>query len=88
MQKTHGDYGLRLRDLSTHEERGDNAVQKVSRPMNTEITFKSPTQAEIDRHVARAHQLRSNALAAIFRAGLARLRALFGPKTQPTQASA
>lgn len=88
MQKMHGDYGLRLPDLSTHEGRGDNAVQKVSRLMTTEITFKSPTQAEIDRHIVRAHQLRSNALAALFRAGFARLRGFFGPKTRPTQASA
>lgn len=45
--------------------------------MSTQVYFVTPTQAEVDRHIARARQMRSDYIAQMGKSGLARLRDVF-----------
>lgn len=46
-------------------------------PMSTQVYFVTPTQAEVDRHIAQARQMRSDYIAQMVKSGLARLRDVF-----------
>ena len=56
--------------------------------MNTHISFEAPTQADVDRYVAEAHQIRSEFLARSIKSGMAKVRALFSHKISTTKATA
>lgn len=54
--------------------------------MNTTLTFKTPTRTDVEYHIARARQMRSEYMAASVKSGLRRLRTIFAPtygKTKP-----
>ena len=57
-------------------------------PMSTRVSFKKPTLAEVDRHIARARQLRSEYLSQLIKSGLARLRDVFPKDRSLGEASA
>ena len=57
-------------------------------PMNSQVSFETPTQAEVDRFIAQAHQMRSDYIARLFKSGFARLRDVFPKKRNLGQASA
>ena len=49
-------------------------------PMNSQVPFDTPTQAEVDRFIAQAHQMRSEYFAQLFKSGFARFRGVFSKK--------
>lgn len=65
----------------TCEGHGDDAVQYERNKMTTQKSFETPDQAEIERHIARAQQMRSAYLAQSAKSGWAAVRSLFTPKS-------
>jgi len=57
-------------------------------PMNSQVSFQTPKQAEIDMFIAQAHQMRSEYIARLFKSGFNRLSYLFAKKRSLGQASA
>ena len=57
-------------------------------PMNSQVSFQTPTAADVDRLIAQAHQMRSDFIAQSVRAGLARLRDIFPKNALGGKASA
>lgn len=57
-------------------------------PMNTQVSFETPTQAEVDRFIAKAHQMRSEYIVRLFKSGFTRLRDVFPKKRSLGQVSA
>lgn len=57
-------------------------------PMTTQVSFQTPKQADVDRLMAEARQMRSDYFAGLFKAGLARLRDVFPKSRGLGQASA
>ena len=49
--------------------------------MSTQVSFQTPTQADVDGIIAQAHQMRSEYISGLFKSGLARLRDVF-PKNR------
>lgn len=49
--------------------------------MSTQVSFETPTQADVDRFIAQAHQMRSEYISQWIKSGFARLRDVF-PKNR------
>lgn len=49
--------------------------------MSTQVSFETPTQADVDRFIAQAHQMRSEYIYHRIKSGFARLRDVF-PKNR------
>lgn len=45
--------------------------------MSTQVSFQTPKQADVDRLIAQAHQMRSEYISQLVRSGTARLRDVF-----------
>jgi hypothetical protein len=56
--------------------------------MNTQPQFKTPTPAEVQNIIHRAHRMRSEYLANSIKAGLSNLQVLFGHKNPVASATA
>lgn len=56
--------------------------------MTTQISFQTLTQADVDRLIAQAHQMRSDYISGLFKSGFARLRDVFPKSRGLGQASA
>lgn len=72
----------------TDDAGGDNAAQTKDRPMSTQVSFQTPKQADVDRLIAEARQMRSDYISGLFKSGLARLRDVFPKNRGLGQASA
>lgn len=57
-------------------------------PMSTHISIETPKQAEVDRYIAQAHQMRSDYISQLVKSGLVRLRGVFLQNPGHRQASA
>jgi hypothetical protein len=56
--------------------------------MNTQPQFKTPTQAEVQKIIHRAHRMRSEYFAKLIKAGLFNLQGVFGHKNLVAKATA
>ncbi|MEP3329811.1 hypothetical protein [Sedimentitalea sp.] len=56
--------------------------------MSTQVSFQTPKQADVDRLIADARQMRSDYISGLFKSGLARLRDVFPKNRGLGQASA
>ncbi|UTH48801.1 hypothetical protein KBW81_03035 [Loktanella salsilacus] len=56
--------------------------------MNTQPQFKTPTQAEVQKIIHRAHRMRSEYFAKSIKAGLFNLQGVFGHKNPVAKATA
>ncbi len=51
------------------------------KPMTTQVSIQTPKQADVDRLIAEARQMRSDYFSRLFKVGLVRLRDVF-PKSR------
>ena len=58
------------------------------KPMSTQVSFETPTQAEVDRCIAQAHLMRSDYISKLVKSGLAHLRGVFLQKRGHRKVSA
>ncbi len=56
--------------------------------MNSQKPFRLPTQAEVDKTIAQAHQMRADYIAGSMKFCFARLRGLFSHKGSTAKAAA
>ncbi len=52
------------------------------KPMSTQMSFKTPTQAEVERYIAQDHLMRREFIARFVKSGLANLRGVCLPKVR------
>lgn len=57
----------------TDDRCGDKAEQTERKHMSTQVYFTAPTQAEVDRYIAKAHEMRSEYISQLVTSGFARL---------------
>ncbi len=87
MQSTHTVYGLGFGDWSISLCKQRHKPNTKDAAMNTHINIETPTQAEIDRIIQRAHRMRSEYLARSINSGLSRLYGVFRHKKPVSDAT-